>query len=58
MCCRDPSGGSVILAATNVAASYTPASIFFTAAMVRAFGSARSLGNGTLRNLHEMQVAR
>ena len=30
------------------------ASIFFTAAMIRAFRSARSRGNGTL---HEMHVA-
>jgi len=33
------------------------ASIFFTAAMIRAFRSARSRGNGTLRILHEMHVA-
>ena len=33
------------------------ASIFFTAAMIRAFRSARSRGNGTLRTLHEMHVA-
>ena len=33
------------------------ASIFFTAAMTRAFRSARSRGNGTLRTLHEMHVA-
>jgi len=33
------------------------ASIFFTAAMIRAFRSARSRDNGTLRALHEMHVA-
>ena len=33
------------------------ASIFLTAAMIRAFRSARSRGNGTLRTLHEMHVA-
>jgi len=33
------------------------ASIFFTAAMIRAFRSARSRGNGTLRTLHEIHVA-
>ena len=33
------------------------ASILFTAAMIRAFRSARSRGNGTLRTLHEMHVA-
>ena len=33
------------------------ASIFFTAAMIRAFRSARSRGNGTLRTFHEMHVA-
>ena len=33
------------------------ASIFFTAAMIRAFRSARSRGNGALRTLHEMHVA-
>jgi len=32
------------------------ASIFFTAAMIRAFRSARSRDNGTLRTFHEMQV--
>jgi len=32
------------------------ASIFFTAAMIRAFRSARSRGNVTLRTLHEMHV--
>jgi len=32
-------------------------SIFFTAAMIRAFRSARSRGNVTLRTLHEMHVA-
>jgi len=30
---------------------------FFTAAMIRAFRSARSRGNGSLRTLHEMRVA-
>ena len=33
------------------------ASIFVTAAMIRAFKSARSHGNGTLRTLHEKHVA-
>ena len=33
------------------------ASIFFTAAMICAFRSTRSRGNGTLRTLHEMHVA-
>ena len=33
------------------------ASIFFTAAMIRVFRSARSRGNVTLRTLHEMHVA-
>ena len=33
------------------------ASIFFTAAMIRGFRSARSSGNGPLRTLHEMHVA-
>jgi len=33
------------------------ASIFFTAAMIRACRSAKSRGNGTLRTLHEMHVA-
>jgi len=33
------------------------ASIFFTAAMIRAFRSARSRGNGTLPTLHEMHIA-
>ena len=33
------------------------ASILFTAAMIRAFRSARSRGNGTLRTLHEIHVA-
>jgi len=33
------------------------ASIFFTAAMIRAFRSARSPGNVTLCTLHEMHVA-
>jgi len=33
------------------------ASIFFTAVMIRAFRSARSRGNGTLRTLREMHVA-
>ena len=33
------------------------ASIFFTAAMILAFRSARSRGNGSLRTLHEMRVA-
>jgi len=32
-------------------------SIFFTAAMIRAFRLARSRGNVTLRALHEMHVA-
>jgi len=32
-------------------------SIYFTAAMIRAFRSARSGVNGALRNLHEMHVA-
>ena len=31
--------------------------IFFTAAMIRAFRSAKSRGNGTLRTLHEMHFA-
>ena len=35
----------------------TGASIFFTAAMIRAFRSARSRGNVTLCTLHEMHVA-
>jgi len=33
------------------------ASLFFTAAMIRVFMSARSRGNGPLRTLHEMHVA-
>ena len=33
------------------------ASIFFTAAMIRAFRSARSRDNVTLRTVHEMHVA-
>ena len=33
------------------------ASIFFTAAMIRAFRSAKSRGSSTLRTLHEMHVA-
>jgi hypothetical protein len=33
------------------------ASIFFTAAMIRAFRRARSRGIGPLRTLHEMHVA-
>jgi len=33
------------------------ASIFFTAAMIPVFRSARSRDNGTLRTLHEMHVA-
>ena len=33
------------------------ASIFFTAAMIRAFRSARSLDNGGTNTLHEMHVA-
>jgi hypothetical protein len=33
------------------------ASMFFTAAMIRAFRSARLRGNGPLRTLHEMHVA-
>ena len=33
------------------------ASIFFTAAKIRAFRSARSRGNGALRTSHEMHVA-
>ena len=33
------------------------ASIFFTAAMIRAFRSARSRGNGGMNTLHEMHVA-
>ena len=33
------------------------ASIFFTAAMTRAFRSARSRGNGGTNTLHEMHVA-
>jgi len=32
-------------------------SIFFTVAMIRAFRSARSRGNGTLRALHKMHIA-
>ena len=32
-------------------------SIFFTVAMIRAFRSARSRGNGGTNNLHEMHVA-
>ena len=32
--------------------------IFFTAAMIRAFRSARSRGNGETNTLHEMHVAR
>ena len=32
-------------------------SIFFTAAMIRAFRSAMTRGNVTLRNLHKMHVA-
>jgi len=32
-------------------------SIFFTAAMIRAFRSARSRGNGGTNTLHEMHVA-
>ena len=32
------------------------ASIFFTAAMIRAFRSARSRGNGGTNTLHEMHV--
>jgi hypothetical protein len=32
-------------------------SIFFTAAMIRAFRSARSRGDGSSRRLHEMHVA-
>jgi len=34
------------------------ASIFFNAAMIRSLKSARSRGNGTLRTVHEMHVAR
>ena len=33
------------------------ASMFFTAAMIRAFSSARSRGNGGTNILHEMHVA-
>jgi hypothetical protein len=33
------------------------ASIFFTAAMIRAFRSARARGKGPLRTLHEMHFA-
>jgi len=33
------------------------ASIYFTAAMIRAFRSARSRGNGGTNTLHEMHVA-
>ena len=33
------------------------ASIFFTAAMIRGFRSARSRGNGGTNTLHEMHVA-
>jgi hypothetical protein len=33
------------------------ASVFFTAAIIRAFRSARSRGSGTLRTVHEMHVA-
>ena len=33
------------------------ASIFFSAAMIRAFRSARSRGNGRTNTLHEMHVA-
>ena len=33
------------------------ASIFFTAAMIRAFRSARSRGNGGTNTVHEMHVA-
>jgi hypothetical protein len=33
------------------------ASIFLTAAMIRAFSSARSRANGPLRTLHEIHVA-
>ena len=33
------------------------ASIFFTAAMIRAFRSARSLDNGGTNTVHEMHVA-
>ena len=33
------------------------ASIFFTAALIRAFRSPRSLGNGGTNTLHEMHVA-
>ena len=32
-------------------------SIFFTAAMIRAFRSARSRGNGGTNTVHEMHVA-
>ena len=35
----------------------TGASIFFTAAMNRAFRSARSRGNGGTNTVHEMHVA-
>ena len=35
----------------------TGASIFFTAAMIRAFRSAKSRGNGGRNTLHEMNVA-
>ena len=33
------------------------ASVFFTAAVIRAFMSARSRGNGGANTLHEMHVA-
>ena len=33
------------------------ASIFFTSAMIRAFRSARSRGNGGTNTVHEMHVA-
>jgi len=33
------------------------ASIFFTAAMIRAFRSARSCGNGGTNTLHKMHIA-
>jgi len=36
---------------------FTATSIFFTAAIIRAFRSARSRGNVTLLTLHEMHVA-
>jgi len=35
----------------------TGASIFFTVAMIRAFRSARSRGNGRTNTFHEMYVA-